>query len=339
MCNRNHWRGVARIAAPLSAVTLAFLISCVDTPVTSAPNDEWAEAATINTQFRMQMTLFDRPGRPTIQAGPLASSVPVLRGWHSTNVGTYNRAFSHSGRGRITIQHFRHGDSLTTVGLYFDEEGAPPKFTYLFENARIQAIVSSKYARHGRGYVRVRSRTTLFDDDGRPKSQTDAGSDLTARAPDAIKAGLAAATRAVADVALALAPKSLQAEEVPMNCFSQWITYTTASAVLAAASTAVSAAAAACVGTLISCPAVDAAAIAWLLALDRWQVALDKLTDCIAANSGPTNTTGTGGAIETPGTGGPRYPTTVIEEFINSAIDSGNYSCTSNGDYCTYYAA
>jgi hypothetical protein len=97
--------------------------------------------------------------------------------------------------------------------------------------------------------------------------------------------------------------------------------------------------------SVVTCPVAAGALVVWLQALDKWQVALDKLTDCIAYNKMLTASLGGGGGSDPYGPSGPHssddpdgyYSTNVtVEQFIDDAIASGNYACS--GDSCVYYA-
>jgi len=345
MHDSTTFRRVARAAFPVSAVALAFLVACLDLPSTPAPADDWAQAVTVSTQLRADLTLLESPERQHISVGPVPSLLPVLRNF-GTNTEINGPSLNRGGRGRTTVRHFRHGkDSVTSVALYFDQPNAPPRFIYVFENARIRAIVSPKYMRRGAGHVRTASRVTVFAPNGDPSYQADLGSDVE----HAASGGTAPTNldRTAADASHTAASFDIQEGDVPEGCFSLWISYISASAALAAAIATLKATVASCV-TIVTCPLAIPVGLAVVYATDKWQIALDRLTDCFEAEKARNATPPPGGGGSSPDerSGISRTEnewnestTSTVNAFIDNAIASNNYSCSSDGTRCVYYAS
>jgi len=340
-------RWAAIIAPPLVAVGMGTLVACRDTTDPKPRgNDEWAASAAVGMQVRSELTLFENVRPIGSRVASHRVTQPVLTGFDTRFSALREKAGRHDNN-RTVVRHFKARSGATlSIGLHFEREGIPPKFIYLFENGQIQAIVSPKYERHGRGYLRTNARITFFSKSGVPISQVDQALERSASTSESPRAGWlrAVTARAVKDVAQVLLPKPLHAEEADA-CITEWVSYFAASTALAAANATLIAAAAVCPlsgGT--ACPVTLAAFVAWTAALASWTDKLDRLTTCIAKSRADDDGVTSGGE---GGGGGDSYPEDIpeaedlktVSEFIEDSIAAGNFYCTDGGDRCVYYAA
>lgn len=340
-------RALARLIV-MSALGTSATSGCADVTPPKPHHDAWADAAVIGVQVRSQLRVFDKGTVVREQSATDQVKVPVLygTGWRLPSKGdeAYSRTQSH----RTSVRHFRDRSGKTlSLGLSFDRPDAPPSFIYLFENGRIKSIVSPVYQKHGKGFVRVRSRITLFGEDGTPQAQVDLSPRETATAgplPGRSKFH-AKAAEAVKDVGRLFLPQPLHAAEGEEACFSEWVVYAAASGILGSASAAVTAEIAACAGgAAIACAAIERTIVIWLAAMVAWNTALDRLVACreLGANDAPVTGGNTGGSGGGSGGGGGMSPdsgrslTNTVNQFIRTAIGAGNYWCSSDGSYCVF---
>jgi hypothetical protein len=341
MIPRKTLRPAAIVAGPVMFVVLATLLAC-DAP-TTPPDDNWADAVTTGLQMSANAQFLDVAGQPSIAIGPAPTKAPILRAFRPLASGEAMRQAPGAGDRRTIVRHFRRSrDSVTSIALVHAKDGDPPKFIFVFENGRVSAIVSPKYANRGNGVARASSRVTFFDRNGKATLQADVKESAPKSKHAAPGSPYSAVPAVVAD-AVEFADEGLATVEGENGpCTSLWITYVTASTVLAAAATALGSSGVGCLGTGLTCPVLGTAALAWLIALDKWQQALDRLTDCIAASKKTDTSSGGGGPDTWTGVDADdpyRDTTMTVTEFIDDAIARGNYACADDGNYCVYYAA
>lgn len=331
-------RAFARLASALAASGIVMMASCRDaTP--PVEEDETAGSAVVGLQVRSELTLLSN-GRPVIVRDTSRNAtVPILYGFGSRRAVPNSRGRSAPG---TVIRHFKQRSGITTsVGLYFDRDDAPPKYIYVFENGRIQSIVSPTYRRHGRGYVRTKAKMTVFSKDGVPIAQVNQSTDKSlAVAPETRRMRLVIAG-AARDVAQVFLPTPLHAEENGA-CLSEWVSYTAKAVILAAATTALTAAAPSCIPVGVGCALAGAAFLAWVSAVDGWNAALDKLAACIEKNRQSNDGQVTsGGSGEGDGSSEPDDTSIyrTVEIFIRDAVASGNFWCSEDYNRCVYYAS
>lgn len=250
---------------------------------------------------------------------------------------------------RTIVKHFKQSDGkILSLGLYFRKGGRLPAALFSFEDGKIRTAVGLGYTRHGTGHVRRQTRVTTFDASGRPSGRVDIAVAPIRISQAARPARIQLALMQVAtDVLSVFAPQELHAEEVG-PCSSEYLSYLTASIKLAAAIAAVEIAGAACLtpGTQpITCPAAGAAFLAFSEALDKWSLALDKLIACTEAAKKSGSTSSSGGTFTSGGTdvGDDDIDQTqpieqVVREFIDDAVESGQFFCTEDGEICIFYA-
>ena len=364
MQSRRGLRLVACIAPPLALLAAGLSVSCRDVNNPSAVAvDEWAEVALVSMTMRTKISLVTKAGPREVQSISQPISMHVLKGYAS---GASSRgADGRMSAGRIEVRHIR--DKLgrrRSVGLYFDHPTMPPKFVYTFDNGRIESILSAGYTRKGNGFIRSKSRLTLFDSTGVATVQIDAAPEQTATitALSMPAAGMvspaalpespsfsAMAARAVRDVSDLFLPRNLYADESEQlgKCFAENLAFISASFGLAAANTALGALAVACPATAAACLGIPGAIAAVASAINSWSMALDKLLECTQRNEDVPRSNDTGGSGSGTGSGSPSGDdssdsvssslTNAIKEFIQTAVDSGNVSCTDDDSSCVYY--
>jgi hypothetical protein len=249
--------------------------------------------------------------------------------------------------GRVRVRHFKDArGKLHSIGARLDGSGKPPEFVYAFENGRIRAVVSAKHERRQGKWFKVRSRITMFDSVGVPSLQVDLGPEGHRSAATGGRPSVP--TDALKRLGTFLLPAELHAatpmEEGP--CFSEWLTYSATSLVVAGASVTLAAAVAACASTRTGCTALDKPATIWLGAVATWNVSLDKLAACLLkADLDAENRTLGGRVSSSDGGATPSYEEELlrtkrtVEDFIADAVASGHFYCTTSGNYCVYYAA
>lgn len=321
---------------------IAILAACSDGNPTAAMRvDALEETQAVRVRVHTELALLQitGPGRMHRRTRPGMQSLLRL------SPASLRAQTSHEPR--TIVKHFRQADGKTlSLGWYFKANAELPTLVYVFANGRIQSVVGLAYTRHGNGYLRRKARVTTFDSTGTAQGQINVVSEptrvATARVPNH---GVVSLMQSItADVLSVILPRELHAEEKP--CTSEYLSYLAASAKLAAATAAVQVAAAACVGTGVSCPVAGAAAIVWLEMLDKWNLALDKLLACTEAakQSTPDGSGSEGGSSgEDPFADdydafGDFDERKKVQEFIDDSIRAGTFTCSSDGDVCTYYA-
>lgn len=340
MQSQKRWRVVVCIAPPLAVVGVAALLACNDVKGSTAVSDDWAEQTIATMNVRRSVTLF-RHGRPngtesfTHQGS--AAVIPAPR--------TLSALSSESSTGgpQTHLRHIRDkSGKVHSIGFYYDRPDAPPKFIFQFEEGRIQAVVSAKYKRHGRGFVRTESKLTLFDSAGAPQIQVGESPDSSSLLATSTRWTFSAkVAKALRDVSQLFLPKNAYAEEVAVvdpdgACWSEYASVLTAITALAAAAAALQVAGAACIDTLVLCPLAAGAIAAFNSALTSYSAALDRLMAC----RGEPSVGGNGGGVGPSGTlpEDVRRLSAVVQEFIRNAIAAGRSGCTPDATYCVYYS-
>lgn len=336
---RGRMRLAACLAPPLVALVAVGVVSCRES---SGPTtrDDWAEQTVVSVQVRNEVTSYVGGNAQRVGSVPSQVSLPVF-----PDKPRRGPAFSRDGASRTVIHHFKDGGGkLHSIGAVDDGTGRPPKLIYAFEDGNIRSIISNVYQRHGKGWIRQRSRVTRFDDTGKPIVQLDIRPDLSGNTAPSLSAFNVAALGGVAADALRLfLPAPLHAEET--GCGSEWLAYAAASFVVASATATLATLVASCVESGFGCGAIEKAVAVLTAAIAAWSVTLDNLVACREKN--PTNSGGTpggggggGGGNETTGGGGSddlSSTNKTVQQFIDDAILRGNFSCSDDGDYCIYY--
>ena len=332
---------LARVSCAVIALCGITALGCVDSAApTSLSGDEWASAVAVGVTLRTEMRAFAKGGNgvhETHMSG--TASLPVVQGFGPA-IGVSASASSRKGP-RLVSRHFRRDSVLHSLVFVLDSKGTASRI-FAFENARIKAIVSAEYLAAGRGYVRKRAKTTVFEN-GVPVGQVERiASDFRPELSPALKASSAGNTAAVADAVLAFESD----REIESACASEYTSYYIASAALALASTALVAAAPGCATAPGPynplCLGAGAAFTGFIAALDRWHTALDRLLLCIE-NEELKRAKEPGGGTEheadsESGEGDGELPLRqAVEQFVREAIVAGRYWCTESGDYCIFY--
>ena len=332
MQRKDKWRLAASIAPPAVLLLVAVGVACSDVHGPGARPDEWASATVLAMEVRSEVRYLKDGAVIGTQSQTARGSAVVLRGFDP--VGSQNAALRRSNR--PLIRHHKGADGKVRSLAVVLNENRLPGMVYSFENGVIQTVVSSAYQRRGAGYVRTKARATVFKD-GKPLLQVDQSATPSETAMQSTRGLLRGTVRALGDVASVFLPTPLYAAETSAGCFSEWLTY-----VAAAAGLAVAIAAAQTCGTVP--PACIAAGVALLAALDKWNIALDKYLECdLAKAKAPSESGGAGGdGAEDEDLGAAAMASgaslqDTINQFIQSAVESGNYACGSSG--CIYYAA
>jgi hypothetical protein len=324
---------------------IAVLTACSDgEPTSAAPVDPMQEIHSVQVRVNTEIALLQISGKTPVHrlTGFAEQRVANSSRWNSMSAAP-------SDEPRTIVKHFRQADGRTlSLGWYFRKGSEPPTLIYAFVDGRIQTVVGLAYTRHGRGYLRRRVRVTTFDSTGIAQGQINIASESNSgsAASIAIREVAAVMQGIAADVLSVVLPQELHAEETGA-CGSEYLSYLAASVKLAAAAAALQVATASCVtvpGTQpIACPAAGTAFIAFVDMLDRWNRALDKLVACTEAASADSSPGGDGGGAD-DGTadddffGDYEETKKTVEQFISESIASNRYTCSSNGDVCTYYA-
>jgi hypothetical protein len=195
--------------------------------------------------------------------------------WAEATLLTLPQPFRYETDGR-SMSHFRGRDgtvySVVAVG---DAHGdGPPHKIFAFENGRIRYVVKPTYKRNNAGPVRTSAKITEYDSTGRRIRETES------QVSPAKGPALASST------ALTPADAPPQSFSDPIGCFSEWFSYSLASAALAAASATLAAAVSACAIDPATCFAVSSASTMWLSALAQWSAALSSLIACQGGGGG-----------------------------------------------------
>jgi hypothetical protein len=338
-------RRLATTVAPLLLVSVGAIVSCRDSAAPSE-RDPWSDQAVVSLQVRSELASYVTGERRSLG---VSLGAVQLRAFPERTPPRIASRLKASKTHSVTVKHFKgRGGAVLSIGAVTDGSTKPPQLIYAFENGRIRSIVSSEYARHGRRWMRSKSRMTYFDSTGHPILQSEANHTRLSETASPKPGSRVFARDVLAHSLSLLLPRPLYAEDTA--CVSEWITYAAASGVLASASTALSGAVGGCAagGPLAPafCASIDKLTVAWMAALAAWSVALDKLVACREKlpdedTGGNVDGGGSGGAGDGPPPLGddPMDSTTkTVMEFIEDAIEKGNLYCSGSGEYCIYYA-
>lgn len=324
-----------RVSGATALFILAALAACQDSAGTAPLADEWAQGIAASVQVSADIQYLKDGKKTQVHHATARQPVRIF----GPRVSLRGDATHEP---RTTVRHSRQRDgTVHSIGLHYPRGAKLPAFVYLFENGRIRTIVGLSYGRHGMGYYRRHSRVTTFDSLGQPTAQASLAADRVALgSPARVQHALGV----VADAAKVLLPRELHAaEEEGGPCNSEYVSYAIASASLALATTLLEAALYTCATAKVpqlTCVAAIPLSSAWLSALDKWNQALDKLIACTNKAREETSS-GRGGTFDDFNDEQEEDPELrrTVEEFIDDALESGNYKCTSDGTTCTYYAA
>lgn len=346
-------RLVACIAPLLMMLALASLVACRDANSPTVRRvDEWAEAVVMRVQLQNELTIYANGQSTRFRPDTHSAELPVIRGFEPAPTALRGEAHSRPSN-RPRVSHFRdRSGKVHSIAILLDDAGKLPKRIYVFENGRIRNIVSSEYERHGRGYVRSRSRITFFGADGVPNAQTEVRTNRVGIASAALSdEGKVRLPRVMSDVLAFVLPRLLHAEETDGGCVSEWAIYGVASAAVVATTGAVTAASAACLqGVVGACALVNTAVGKLAASVIAWEFALERLLDCMSrqSSSGESDTlvsdgSRNGGEEETAPNASDNGGLSreelrrIVEQYVSASIAAGEFYCDETGDRCVFY--
>jgi hypothetical protein len=333
------WRSAPRLLPLLALMSAACSDDAATTAVPVQPLDDVSATA---VQVNIELALMRESGFERAYRSIERKTQPVVP-WLSNS-----RAAGADGPQTI-VRHFKQSDGrILSLGLYFRKGEQLPAAIFSFENGKIRTAVGLAYVRRGQGYLRRKTRVTTFDAAGLPNGRVDLEAGPLRVSQAAGTGNGSGFLRVATDVLSFFAPRDLHAEEAAA-CSSEYLSYLAASIKLAAATTALQIATASCLtvpgSQPITCPAAGAAFVAFSEALDKWNLALDKLLACKEAANKSGSTTTSGGTFTSGGTDagdddvdGTLPIEQVVREFIDDAVADGRYVCTEDGEICTFYA-
>ena len=342
MQRRISWRPAVGIGTPLLILSVAVAVACSDRPATAPLDDQWSEQALVSLAVRAEIASIQGPS--VHRSGPIhgTAEFPVFKG---ATQSPSLRFKGDSSKAKPEVRHIRAKNKrLYSMGRIGSKDGAPSKRVYFFEDGRIRAVIDQEHSRFGRGWVVKSSRISLFDSTGRPQAQVAARTDSNAVARALTPFRQPAVADALFAVVRLMSLRELHAAEEEGGCTSEWFATAAASLIVAELLAAFSAEVATCVAggpaAVVACPLVTPTLAKLLAAIGALSLAWDKLDECKRKARAAAEAAGGTSNVRPRPEEDEERPDLVdaVEGFIEDAEASGAFSCTSDGNYCVYYA-